>query len=166
MEQEEFEALLKLAQNKPIYKNAPEEDPLVPVVGPNGEFQEVRCGPRDSKYITGSRLVLYSYELQETHIPKKFKDMGWIKYEDLCRQTDSMHYYRNWERVKKALEEGGRVQGIDFATFYHPEVIRRRQNSKDGRKLIQASDLKFEEGSEKAEDLEDPEIELEDEYDA
>ena len=123
--------------------NAPKrQDPCIPVVGPNGEFQEPRCGPLSAN-VGGALIVYWSVEEQCARLTKFAVDSGYTLYSEICK--DEPKYWKAYQQLVKMREQGGagaEMRGLDLEKFYHPEVFRRRRDS-DGRghRRIDASSI-------------------------
>lgn len=114
----------------------------MPIVGPNGEFMEPRCGP-NSVNVGGDLIVYWSEQEQSARLTKRAQDEGYTLYSEICK--DKPQYWQAYQQMLKARESGGagaELKGLDLKKFYHPEVWRRRKAS-DGRghRRIDASSI-------------------------
>jgi|TARA_Y100000310_G_scaffold339617_1_gene432840 hypothetical protein len=119
------------------------------IVGPRGEVNEV-LGELDSRGFGGDILGQWregTYVIPQRHRFAHFEiidgervPMGWVNYEDLCRDpvvmerhglslSESLAYFKKHTRLLELRDKGNEVHGAidwDAKTWHHPEVYRRK----------------------------------------
>ena len=129
--------------------NTPSTEQVVPIVGPSGQFLMPRISPCENKpggnnSVGGHRIALWSDVIGGYVIHKDYQGK-WDLYEDIC--ADAPEYYEKWQIVFKAeqsgnpVRDGDRRPGLLPDDFYHPEVYYRRNNSKNGKRIVDLAEL-------------------------
>ena len=118
--------------------------PRVAIVGPLGEFQT----PRPLENSGGDGVIQYDAIEQEARIPKKYRELGWLLYSDLCagnykpinggQPVEGMSHFRRWQKALAVTEAGQRLPPMP-ADFYHPEVYERRKRTRNRAVVADAS---------------------------
>lgn len=106
---------------------------MVCVVGPYGQVKTPAVAPN----IGGDVFVQWNASLAEAEIPKRYRDQGWVFYDEICSGKADLtgtspdvgaKYKRMMDLLIQARVEGRRpLSGsLDTDKLYHPEVHRRR----------------------------------------
>lgn len=131
---------------RPKKKTAP-----IVLVGPRGQMHELPGSEADARTTLGGDCIGTWHDGTFT-IPKRHREcsfeigedgeayvIGWIEYEDLCRdpsvierhkltRQESVAYYERHRKLLEMRDRGNNVSEAitDWSAWYHPEVVRRR----------------------------------------
>lgn len=118
--------------------------PRVAIVGPLGEFQT----PRPLENSGADGVIQFDKIEQEARVPKKYRELGWTLYQDLCagnytpinggQPVAAMSHYRRWLKACAVTDAGQRLPPMP-ADFYHPEIYERRKRTRNRAVVADAS---------------------------
>lgn len=107
--------------------------PMVCLVGPYGQIKTLEVKPN----VGGDVFVEWSASQQKPVIPLRYREKGWVFYDEVCSGTADQtgtspetgaKYKRMMDLIIEARQKGQRpLSGtLDTNKLYHPEVLRRR----------------------------------------
>jgi len=107
--------------------------PMVCLVGPYGQVKTLEVKPN----VGGDVFVQWNSSLQQPEIPKRYREKGWVFYDEVCDGREDRtgtgadkgaKYKRMMDLLMEARQKGQRpLSGtLDTDKLYHPEVLRRR----------------------------------------
>ena len=125
----------------------------------SGRIAEIPCGPRDSQYMSGDRLVVWSRDQEKAIIPTRHATT-WRFYEDFCADPevakrhnlsveDSKRYYAAYLDLMRVRGVGARAKHLHgvsaerVAEVWHPEVRRLKAEHKASRGQSRVADGAF-----------------------
>ena len=116
----------------------------VAIVGPLGEFQT----PRPLENSGADGVIQFDKIEQEARVPKKYRELGWTLYQDLCaghyepinggQPVVAMSHFRRWLKACAVTDAGQRLPPMP-ADFYHPEIYERRKRTRNRAVVANAS---------------------------
>lgn len=103
------------------------------IVGPYGQVKTLEVKPN----VGGDVPVQWNAAQQEPEIPKRYREMGWVFYSDICNGREDQtgtdpeigaKHQRMMDLLIDARKKGQRplTGSLDTDKLYHPEVLRRR----------------------------------------